>query len=163
MARMLALVLALAAPAAAFQPSMVLGLKTLRSKLGMSSVAGRGDGRGGVYEDITQTIGNTPCVKISAKMGVPEGVEVYAKCEFFNPLSSVKDRLALAIIEAAEARGELKAGDTVVEATSGNTGIAVAMLCAQRGYKCVVTMAEPFFVERLKSLGFLPTVQQLYG
>jgi len=72
----------------------------------------------------------------------PAGRTIYAKCEFFNPLSSVKDRLALAIIEDAEAKGMLKKGDTVVEATSGNTGIAVAMLCAQRGYKCVITMAE---------------------
>jgi len=80
-------------------------------------------------------------VKISDKM-VPAGRTIYAKCEFFNPLSSVKDRLALAIIEDAEAKGLLKKGDTVVEATSGNTGIAVAMLCAQRGYKCVITMAE---------------------
>jgi cysteine synthase len=80
-------------------------------------------------------------VKISDKMA-PAGRTIYAKCEFFNPLSSVKDRLALAIIEDAEAKGMLKKGDTVVEATSGNTGIAVAMLCAQRGYKCVITMAE---------------------
>ena len=70
-------------------------------------------------------------------------MEVYAKCEFFNPLSSVKDRLALAIIQDAEKRGDLKAGDTVVEATSGNTGIAVAMVCAQRGYKCVICSTPP--------------------
>jgi cysteine synthase len=80
-------------------------------------------------------------VKISDKTA-PAGRTIYAKCEFFNPLSSVKDRLALAIIEDAEAKGLLKKGDTVVEATSGNTGIAVAMMCAQRGYKCVITMAE---------------------
>ena len=80
----------------------------------------------------------------------PPGVELYAKCEYFNPLSSVKDRLALAIIDDAEKRGALKPGDTVVEATSGNTGIAVAMVCAQRGYNCVITMAEPFSVERRK-------------
>ena len=80
-------------------------------------------------------------VKISDKTA-PIGRTIYAKCEFFNPLSSVKDRLALAIIEDAEAKGLLKKGDTVVEATSGNTGIAVAMMCAQRGYKCVITMAE---------------------
>ena len=72
----------------------------------------------------------------------PAGRTIYAKCEFFNTLSSVKDRLALAIIEDAEAKGVLKKGDTVVEATSGNTGIAVAMICAQRGYKCVIVMAE---------------------
>ena len=91
--------------------------------------------------DVLQTIGNTPMVKISDKM-TPAGRTIYAKCEFFNPLSSVKDRLALAIIEDAEAKGVLKKGDTVVEATSGNTGIAVAMICAQRGYKCVIVMAE---------------------
>merc|ERR1719267_159767 len=111
-------------------------------------------GRGELYSDITQTIGNTPVVKISDKM-CPPGVELYAKCEFFNPLSSVKDRLALAIIEEAEKSGKLKPGDTVVEATSGNTGIAVAMLCAQRGYKCVITMAEPFSIERRKLMRFL--------
>ena len=77
------------------------------------------------------------------------------KCEYFNPLSSVKDRLALAIIEDAEKRGELKPGDTVVEATSGNTGIAVAMVAAQRGYKCVICMAEPFSVERRKLMRML--------
>jgi len=82
-------------------------------------------------------------------------VEVYAKCEYFNPLSSVKDRLALAIIEDGEKKGLLKPGDTVVEATSGNTGIAVAMVCAQRGYKCVICMAEPFSVERRKLMRML--------
>jgi len=107
-----------------------------------------------LYADVTKTIGNTPIVKISDKM-CPEGVEIYAKCEFFNPLSSVKDRLALAIIEDAEKRGDLKPGDTVVEATSGNTGIAVAMVCAQRGYKCVICMAEPFSVERRKLMRML--------
>ena len=95
-------------------------------------VAGRGAGLGGLYQDVTYTIGNTPVVKISDKLA-PAGVEVYAKCEFFNPLASVKDRLALAIIEGAEKDGTLKPGQTVVEATSGNTGIAVAMICAQRG------------------------------
>jgi len=104
--------------------------------------------------DITETIGNTPVVKISDKL-CPPGVEIYAKCEFFNPLSSVKDRLALAIIQDAEKRGDLKPGDTVVEATSGNTGIAVAMVCAQRGYKCVICMAEPFSVERRRLMRML--------
>lgn len=121
---------------------------------GLSATAGRGAGRGGVYEDVTSTIGNTPCVKISPKLA-PEGVEVYAKCEYFNPLSSVKDRLALAIIEDAEKRGVLKPGDTVVEATSGNTGIAVAMVCAQRGYDCVICMAEQFSVERRRLMRML--------
>ena len=80
---------------------------------------------------------------------------MYAKCEFFNPLASVKDRLALAIIEGAEKDGTLKPGQTVVEATSGNTGIAVAMICAQRGYPCVICMAEPFSVERRKLMRML--------
>ena len=88
-------------------------------------------------------------VKISDKL-CPPNVDLYVKCEYFNPLSSVKDRLALAIIEDAEKSGKLKPGDTVVEATSGNTGIAVAMVCAQRGYDCVICMAEPFSVERRK-------------
>jgi cysteine synthase A len=117
-------------------------------------IAGRGAGQGGLYGDVTATIGNTPVVKISDKL-CPEGVEVYAKCEFFNPLASVKDRLALAIIEAAEKDGSLKPGQTVVEATSGNTGIAVAMICAQRGYPCVICMAEPFSVERRKLMRML--------
>jgi len=114
----------------------------------------RGAGYGGLLNDITETIGNTPMVKISDKTA-PAGRTIYAKCEFFNPLSSVKDRLALAVIEDAEAKGLLKKGDTVVEATSGNTGIAVAMLCAQRGYKCVITMAEPFSIERRKIMRML--------
>lgn len=107
-----------------------------------------------LYSDITQTIGNTPVVKISDKLN-PYPVDVYAKCEFFNPLASVKDRLALAIIQDAEERGALKPGDTVVEATSGNTGIAVAMVCAQRGYDCVICMAEPFSVERRRLMRML--------
>ena len=116
--------------------------------------AERGAGRGGVYEDLTGMVGNTPVVKISDKL-CPAGVEVYAKCEYFNPLSSVKDRLAVAIIEEAEASGALKPGMTVVEATSGNTGIAVAMVCAQRGYDCVICMAEPFSVERRRLMRML--------
>merc|ERR1719160_1202702 len=105
-------------------------------------------------DDITSTIGNTPVVKINDRL-CPAGRTIYAKCEYFNPLSSVKDRLALAIIEDAERRGVLKPGDTVVEATSGNTGIALAMICAQRGYRCVVTMAEVFSVERRKLMRML--------
>ena len=114
----------------------------------------RGKGRGRVYDNITETVGNTPCVKISEAI-CPKGRTIYAKLEYFNPLSSVKDRLACAIIEDAEKTGKLKPGDTVIEATSGNTGIAVAMLCAQRGYKCVITMAEPFSIERRKLMRFL--------
>ena len=114
----------------------------------------RGAGRGGVFGDVTGLVGNTPVVKISERLA-PKGVEVYAKCEFANPLSSVKDRLAVAIIEDAEKKGLLKPGDTVVEATSGNTGIAIAMVCAQRGYNCVLLMAESFSIERRKIMRML--------
>eukprot|EP00928_Gymnodinium_smaydae_P072330 TRINITY_DN556_c0_g1_i7.p1 TRINITY_DN556_c0_g1~~TRINITY_DN556_c0_g1_i7.p1 ORF type:complete len:372 (+),score=97.55 TRINITY_DN556_c0_g1_i7:65-1180(+) len=114
----------------------------------------RGRGRQTLYDDITQTVGNTPCVKINEKM-CPPGRTIYAKLEYFNPLSSVKDRLALAVIEDAERKGLLKPGDTVIEATSGNTGIAVAMICAQRGYKCVICMAEQFSIERRKLMRML--------
>ena len=101
-----------------------------------------------IHSNILDTIGRTPIVKCS-KISPPH-VDIYAKCEFFNPLSSVKDRLAIAIIEHAEATGALKPGQTVVEATSGNTGIALAMVCAQKGYPCVITMAETFSIERRK-------------
>ena len=114
----------------------------------------RGEGYGPPLNNISETVGNTPMVKISDRL-CPAGRTIYAKCEFFNPLSSVKDRLALSIIEAAEKDGSLKPGQTVVEATSGNTGIAVAMMCAQRGYPCVITMAEPFSVERRKLMRML--------
>jgi len=113
----------------------------------------RGSGYGAPVDNISETVGNTPMVKINRL--APDGVTIYAKCEFFNPLSSVKDRLALSIIETAEKEGTLKPGDTVIEATSGNTGIAVAMMCAQRGYDCVITMAEPFSVERRKLMRML--------
>ena len=103
--------------------------------------------------NITHTIGNTPVVKINRMS--PAGVDIYVKCEFANPVSSVKDRLAIAIIDDAERRGLLNPGDTVVEATSGNTGIALAMVCAQRGYRCVICMAEPFSVERRKLMRML--------
>jgi len=118
------------------------------------AVKTRGEGYGHLLENITESIGNTPVVKISEKTA-PKGRTIYAKLEAFNPLSSVKDRLALAIIEQAEREGTLQPGDTVVEATSGNTGIAVAMLCAQRGYRCVIVIAEPFSVERRKLMRFL--------
>jgi len=106
-----------------------------------------------IHENITSLIGDTPVVKINKL--APDGVELYVKCEYFNPLSSVKDRLALAVIEDAEKSGKLKPGMTVVEATSGNTGIAVAMVCAQRGYPCVICMAEPFSIERRKIMRML--------
>jgi len=102
-----------------------------------------------IFDDITETIGQTPIVKLSNRVA-PEGVNVYVKLEYFNPLSSVKDRLALAIIEDGEKTGALKPGSTVVEATSGNTGIALAMVCAQRGYSFVSVMASSFSVERRK-------------
>lgn len=101
-----------------------------------------------IYGNITDTVGQTPIVKVNKL--APEGVNLYVKLEYFNPLSSVKDRLAKAIIEAGEASGELKPGGTVIEATSGNTGIALAMVCAQRGYKFVAVMAASFSIERRK-------------
>ncbi len=106
-----------------------------------------------VYEDILGTVGNTPVVRINKL--APEGISLFVKIEAFNPLGSVKDRLALGVIEAAEESGELKPGQTVLEATSGNTGIGLAMVCATRGYPLVVTMAESFSVERRKLMRFL--------
>ncbi|MGD2172557.1 MAG: cysteine synthase A [Gammaproteobacteria bacterium] len=105
------------------------------------------------YDNILGTIGNTPVVKINRM--APDHVNLYVKIEAFNPMSSVKDRLALGIIEDAEKAGELKPGQTVIEATSGNTGIGLAMVCAQKGYPLVVTMAESFSVERRKLMRFL--------
>ena len=101
-----------------------------------------------IYDNILQTIGNTPIIRLN-RMG-PDHVDLYVKAEFFNPLASVKDRLAFAIINDAEQKGTLKPGQTVVEATSGNTGIALAMVCAARGYPFVATMADSFSVERRK-------------
>ena len=105
------------------------------------------------FDNILGTVGNTPVVRIN-KLG-PKGINLFVKIEAFNPLGSVKDRLALGIIEAAEKAGELKPGQTVVEATSGNTGIGLAMVCAQKGYPLVLTMAESFSVERRKLMRFL--------
>ena len=105
------------------------------------------------YANILETVGNTPVVKINRL--TPEGVNLYVKIEAFNPLGSVKDRLALGVIEEAERTGKLKPGQTVVEATSGNTGIGLAMVCAAKGYPLVVTMAETFSVERRKLMRFL--------
>ncbi|MBA0225116.1 cysteine synthase A [Stenotrophomonas maltophilia] len=101
-----------------------------------------------LYDSILDTVGNTPIVRLQRL--APPQVSVYAKVESFNPGGSVKDRLALAIILDAEARGLLKPGDTIVEATSGNTGVALAMVAAARGYKFVATMVETFSVERRK-------------
>jgi cysteine synthase len=105
------------------------------------------------YNNILETVGNTPVVRINRL--APEGINLYVKVEAFNPLGSVKDRLALGVIEEAERSGALKPGQTVVEATSGNTGIGLAMVCAQKGYPLVVTMAETFSIERRKLMRFL--------
>jgi cysteine synthase len=106
-----------------------------------------------IYDSILGTIGKTPVVRIQRL--APKHVTMYVKCEFFNPLSSVKDRLAIGIIEDAERRGTLKPGQTVVEATSGNTGIALAMVCAAKGYPFVAIMTETFSVERRKIMRML--------
>ena len=111
------------------------------------------EGRGRLYDSILDTVGDTPSIRINRL--APEGVELYVKAEAFNPGGSVKDRLALNIIEAAEASGALKPGQTVVEATSGNTGIGLAMVCAAKGYPLVITMVETFSVERRRLMRFL--------
>jgi cysteine synthase A len=113
----------------------------------------RTNGRRRLFEGVIDTIGDTPCIRL--RNIEPKNVELYAKAESFNPAGSVKDRLAVNIIEAAERAGALKPGQTVVEATSGNTGIGLAMVCAQKGYRLVVTMADSFSVERRKLMRFL--------
>lgn len=110
-------------------------------------------GRGKLYDSVLDTVGDTPVIRVNNL--APAGVRVYVKAEFFNPAASVKDRLALNIIEAAERSGTLRPGQTVVEATSGNTGIGLAMVCAQKGYPLVVTMADSFSVERRKLMRML--------
>ena len=107
----------------------------------------------GKFENILQTVGNTPVVRLNKL--APEGVNLFVKIESFNPMGSVKDRLARSVIEKAEQSGELKPGQTVIEATSGNTGIALAMVCAQKGYPLVITMAESFSIERRKMMRFI--------
>src|ERR1700754_1700655 len=106
-----------------------------------------------IYDSILGTIGRTPIVRINRL--APKNVTMYVKLESFNPGGSVKDRLAIRIIEDAEQRGELKPGQTVVEATSGNTGIALAMVCAAKGYPFVAVMVETFSVERRKIMKML--------
>src|SRR3569623_99011 len=106
-----------------------------------------------IHESILGTIGHTPVVRL--RHLAPEGVNLYAKVEAFNPAGSVKDRLALGVIEAAEKSGALKPGQTVIEATSGNTGIGLAMVCAAKGYPLVIVMAESFSVERRKLMRYL--------
>jgi cysteine synthase A len=110
-------------------------------------------GRGRLFDSILDTIGDTPVIRINNL--APDHAKIYVKAEFFNPASSVKDRLALNIIEEAERNGTLKPGQTVVEATSGNTGIGLAMVCAQKGYPLVVTMADSFSIERRKLMRML--------
>ena len=105
------------------------------------------------YQNILETVGNTPVVRINRL--APAGVNLFVKIEASNPLGSVKDRLALGVIEAAEKSGELRPGQTVIEATSGNTGIGLAMVCAAKGYPLVVTMAESFSIERRRLMRFL--------
>jgi cysteine synthase len=110
------------------------------------------NGRKRLYDSVLDTVGDTPCIRINNL--APDHVRLYVKAEFFNPAASVKDRLAVGIIEAAERRGDLKPGQTVVEATSGNTGIGLAMVCAAKGYPLVVTMADSFSIERRKLMRF---------
>ena len=110
-------------------------------------------GRGRLFDSVLDTVGDTPCIRVN-NLG-PKGVRIYVKAEAFNPAASVKDRLALNIIEAAERNGALKPGQTVVEATSGNTGIGLAMVCAQKGYPLVVTMADSFSIERRRLMRML--------
>src|SRR6266481_3148831 len=110
-------------------------------------------GRGQLFDSVVETVGDTPCIRINNL--AQKNATIYVKAEFFNPAGSVKDRLALSIIETAEQNGTLKPGQTVVEATSGNTGIGLAMVCAAKGYPLVVTMADSFSIERRKLMRFL--------
>ena len=110
-------------------------------------------GRGRLFDSVLDTIGDTPCIRINNI--APDHVTLYVKAEAFNPAASVKDRLAVNIIEAAERDGTLQPGQTVVEATSGNTGIGLAMVCAAKGYPLVVTMADSFSIERRKLMRIL--------
>ena len=123
------------------------------SKLNSSGSVRTTQGRGRLFDSVLDTVGDTPSIRINNL--APSHVRLYAKAEFFNPAASVKDRLALNIIEAAERDGTLKPGQTVIEATSGNTGIGLAMVCAAKGYPLVVTMAESFSIERRKLMRFL--------
>jgi len=110
-------------------------------------------GRGRLFDSVVETVGDTPCIRINNL--APKNATIYVKAEFFNPAGSVKDRLVLNIIEAAERNGTLKPGQTVVEATSGNTGIGLAVVCAQKGYPLVVTMADSFSIERRRLMRML--------
>jgi cysteine synthase A len=119
----------------------------------MNSGERQTSGRGRLFDSVVETVGDTPCIRVNKL--APAHATVYVKAEFFNPAGSVKDRLALSIIETAERNGTLKRGQTVVEATSGNTGIGLAMVCAAKGYPLVVTMADSFSIERRKLMRFL--------
>src|SRR6202042_1810875 len=110
--------------------------------------------QGRIFNDITETIGGTPLVRLN-RIIPPGGATVLAKCEFFNPLSSVKDRIGLAMIEAGEKAGKVDKDTVIVEPTSGNTGIALAFVCAARGYKLILTMPETMSVERRTLLAML--------
>ena len=111
------------------------------------------EGRGKLYNSILDTIGNTPCIQV--KKIAPDHVRLYVKAEFFNPAGSVKDRLAISIIEEAERSGQLQPGQTVIEATSGNTGVGLAMVCAAKGYPFIATMPTSVSIERRKLMRFL--------
>jgi cysteine synthase A len=128
----------------------VAALATAPNAQGRRPAGRRGETR---FQNILETVGHTPVVRINRL--APDGVNLYVKIEAFNLLGSVKDRLALGVIEAAEQSGELKPGQTVIEATSGNTGIGLAMVCAAKGYPLVLTMAETFSVERRRLMRFL--------
>ncbi len=123
------------------------------SKLNKDEINQMGEDVKRLYNNILETVGNTPVVRINKL--APKHVNLYAKVESFNPMGSVKDRLALGAIEQAEQSGSLKPGQTVVEATSGNTGIGLAMVCAQKGYPLVIVMAESFSIERRRLMRFL--------
>lgn len=127
-----------------------------QAQLKESTMAAEEAGRGRMYDSIIDTIGNTPLVKLNRLAKEAGAVaDIYVKLEFFNPLSSVKDRIAASMIEAAEQAGAIKSGTILVEPTSGNTGIALAFVCAAKGYKLILTMPESMSVERRKMLKFL--------
>jgi cysteine synthase len=124
--------------------------------LNATEVTGRKPGRGRVYESVTETIGDTPLVRLN-RLPKEQGVEaeILLKLEFFNPISSVKDRIGVSMIDALEASGRIQPGGTLIEPTSGNTGIALAFVAAARGYRLILTMPETMTVERRKMLAFL--------